>query len=90
MYQFCDAQLDLEQINTLNIWPIISCKLWFFMKGMGGSATNSDPCYELVTCEANQTIDACANINTYATCETYLNYLNDTDPRKDLNVFIWF
>ena len=49
-------------------------------QGMGGNGTKVDPCYETITCDANEVIDKCANLNCYTTCETYLNYQNDSCP----------
>ena len=49
---------------------------------MAGSGTIDDPCIETVECSENEEIDACANLNCFSTCDTVLNYLNDSCPAK--------
>merc|ERR1712187_358773 len=49
-------------------------------QGMGGNGTKADPRYETIVCGPNEEIDACANLNCFTTCETHLNYLNDSCP----------
>merc|ERR1712025_645256 len=49
-------------------------------QGMGGNGTLDDPCYETIVCLDNEEIDACANLNCYKTCDSYLNYLADVCP----------
>ena len=51
--------------------------------GMGGNGTIEEPCFERFDCDKNEVISACANLECFATCATFLNYQSDICPKNE-------